>query len=261
MLELLYNVNAELGLLIFLGISISFSVSIYMVANFFVKNILNKKNEVVGRMLFRVTASLLALILSITFANQRINYFKIKQSIEAEAAQLVDIHVDLDLYGGSEANEIQIKIRDYVVNVSEDGWVSLQEDPFQSSQFTQFLEIYEDINRLVPETYLQNRLMNNLAKDIDEVSDFLQARIYSTRSDSNYLIYTSIFGVAAVMILFSIYPPDKLNVSFLVVYVGFISIVLYFILMMSNPLRGPLKIEAGPFIMLKESIEASSQFD
>ena len=199
---------------------------------------------------------MLGLLLSITFANQRVSYFNIKTTIEAEASKLVDIHIDLNLFNSEESKLIQVKVRDYIMSISEDGWLSLYENPFKSRQFVQFLEIYEDINRLEVKNDFEKGLKQNLKSDIDEVSDFLQARVYSTRQESNHLIYTSFFGLTVIMILFAVYPPDKITVGFLTVYVAFIGIVLYFILMMSNPLRGPLQIDPGPFLILKETMEA-----
>jgi len=258
MIDILYNLSLVTGLVLFSSMTILFSFAVYLIVHYLIKNNLKKDHERVGRTLFRVAASLLALILSITFANQRVSYFKLKTTIEAEASKLVDIHIDLDLINTEESILIQKKVRDYIITISEDGWLTLYQDPFKSRQFVQFLEIYEDINRLEFKNEFEQGLKQNLKSDIDEVSDFLQARVYSTRAESNHLIYTSFFGLTIIMILFAVYPPDKITVGFLAVYIAFIGVVLYFILMMSNPLKGPLQIEPGPFIILKETIEANN---
>jgi hypothetical protein len=258
MIDLLYNLSLKAGLPLFLVITILFSFAVYLIVHYLIKNDIKKNHERVGRILFRVAASLLALILSITFANQRVSYFKLKTAIEAEASKLVDIHIDLGLIDTEKTKLLQVKVRDYVMTISEDGWLTLYEDPFKSRQFVQFLEIYEEINRLEVKNEFEKEMKQNLKSDIDEVSDFLQARVYSTRAESNHLIYTSFFGLTVIMILFAVYPPDKITVVFLASYISFIGIVLYFILMMSNPLKGPLQIEPGPFLMLKETIESNS---
>lgn len=256
MVELLYSLSLETGLILFLVMSILYSFVVYLTFHYIIRSLIKKNHERVGRTLFRVSASLLGLLLSITFANQRVSYFNIKTTIEAEASKLVDIHIDLDLFNSEESKLIQVKVRDYIMSITDDGWLSLYENPFESRQFVQFLDIYEDINRLEVKNDFEKGLKQNLKSDIDEVSDFLQARVYSTRRESNHLIYTSFFGLTVIMILFAVYPPDKITIGFLTVYVAFIGIVLYFILMMSNPLRGPLQIEPGPFLILKETVEA-----
>ena len=257
MIDILYNLGLGTGMALFIAVSILFSLAIYLTTHYLIRSALKKNHERVGRTLFRVGASLLGLLLSITFANQRVSYFTLKTTIEAEASKLVDIHIDLGLINTEESKSIQGKIREYVMTISEDGWLTLYKDPFRSRQFVQFLEINKDINYLKVKNDFEKGLKQNLRSDIDQVSDFLQARVYSTRTNSNHLIYTSFFGLTVIMILFAVYPPDKITVGFLTVYVAFIGIVLYFILMMSNPLKGPLQIEPGPFLILKETIESN----
>ena len=259
MIEFLINQSLGMGLAIFVFITIAFALITYTSFHYLIKDSLHKSHERVGRTLFRVAASLLALILSITFANQRVDYFKLKNSLEAEASKLVDLHLDLELYDTEETILIQEKIRDYIMYISEDGWKSLHKDPFRSRPFVLFQEIYLEINNLEPKTSFQERLKQNLLNDIDLISDYLQVRLYSITTESNHLIYTSVFGLAVIMILFTVYPPDRITIGFLSIYVAFIGVVLYFILMMSNPLKGPLQIEPGPFLLLKETIEANSQ--
>jgi hypothetical protein len=261
MIDFLIDLSLRTGLGIFIITTISFSLIIYLTFHYLIKDNLKKKHETVGRILFRVAASLLSLILSITFANQRVDYFKLKSSMVAEASIMVDLKMDLDLFDTEEAYLIQNKILDYVLFVSTDGWKSLHEDPFKSRPFALFREIYRDINHLEVKTPLQEKLKENMLNDIDEVSDYIQIRLYSSREGSNPLIYTSVFGLAGIMILFSVFPPDRLTIGFLVIYVAFIGIILYFILMMGNPLKGPLQIEPGPFILLKETIEANAQLE
>ena len=257
MIDFLLGLNLGVGLMIFVLITVSFSLAIYCTAHYIVKKHLKKSHERVGRNLFRVAASLLALILSITFANQRVDFFNIKNSIEAEASAIVDIKIDLDLFDTDEGYVIQEKLFDYISRTSKDGWQSLQNNPFRSEVFVLFREIYYDINHLEASTPFQERIKGNLLNDIDNMSNYLQVRLYSYKQASSPLIYISILGLAIIMILFTVYPPDRVTIGFLIVYISFIAIVLYFILMMSNPLSGPLQIEPGPFLVLQETIEAN----
>jgi len=258
MIDFLIDLSLVQGLGIVIVTTITFSLIIYLPFHYLIRSHLKKKHVTVGRILFRVAAALLSLILSITFANQRVDYFKLKSSLVAEASVMVDLKIDLDLFDTKEAYEIQEKIIDYVLFISEDGWKSLEADPFNSRPFTLFREIYLDISNLEANTPLQKGLKENLLNDIDHISDFIQVRLYSSREKSNPLVYTSVFGLAAIMILFSVFPPDRLTIGLLLIYVSFMGIILYFILMMGNPLKGPLQIEPGPFNLLKETIEANA---
>ena len=255
MIELLLDLSVTAGLIFFVLLTIAFCLVTYLIAHLLFRNHLQKEHERVGRVLFRVSASLLAFLLSITFANQRVDYFKIKQSLESEAAKLVDIHLSLELYDTPEARSIDSKILNYVKLVSNEGWKSIQTNPFHSNTVILFKEIYTDIYNLDPTNSFHAKLAADLASDISQMSDYLQVRLYSVRPEYNYLLYTSSFGLFVIMILFSVYSPNKITLIFLGLYVSFIAVVLYFILMMNFPLKGPMQVSGEPFHMLRETIE------
>jgi len=257
MLKLLLPIPLYIGLPLFMIFIVLLGGLIYIGSHRLLKRYIQKQHERVGRVLFRTSASLLGLILSFTFANQRVDYFRLKQSLVSEASQIVDIHMGLNLYNSPEAKRIQEEVRDYVLFITEDGWKSINKDPFLSRTFSQFFKIYVNIHKLKPENSLQEELRSSLVADIDQVSDYLQVRMYSTRPEQFNLIYTSVFGLFVIMVLFSVYPPNGLNIMFLSLYNAFIGLLLYFILMMNNPLTGPLQLKAEPFFLLKETIESN----
>ncbi len=253
--ELLIHLPLYIGLPLFMILVALLAAGIYLLSRKFIEPHLKKEHERVGRVLFRTSASLLALILSLTFANQRVDYIKIQNSLEAEAAQIVDIVMDLKMYKSLEATKIQEEMKSYILYTLEDGWESILIDPFNSRPVVQYSKIYESIHYLEPVNPMQIALKESMLADIDEVSDFLQVRLYSAQKDPLNLIYTTLFGILAVMILFSVYAPNKLNLLFVSVYNVFLGLVLYFVLMMGNPLRGPLQIKPIPFELLKYTIE------
>jgi hypothetical protein len=255
MADFLIPIPMILGLPLFMLIVIVIGGSLYFGAHRLMNKHIRKEHERVGRVLFRTSASLLGLILSFTFANQRVDYFRLKQSLESEASSLVDIHMGLRIYNTAEANIIQKEVRDYIFFITEDGWKSINTNPFLSRTFQQFFKIFEHIHELNAENEHQQQIKNDLIQDIDMVSDYLQVRMYSSRPEQFNLIYTSVFGLFVIMVLFSVYPPNRLNIVFLSLYNGFIGLLLYFILMMNNPLMGPLQVKPEPFLILKESIE------
>jgi len=257
MSELLLPIPLYIGLPLFMIIIVLLGGLIYTGSYRLLKRYIQKQHERVGRVLFRTSASLLGLILSFTFANQRVDYFRLKESLVSEASQLVNIHMGLNMYNSPEAKRIQEEVRDYVFYITEDGWKSINEDPFHSRTFNQFYKIYVNIQELKPVNPFQEEVRSSLIADIDGVSDYLQVRMYSTRPEQFNLIYTSVFGLFVIMILFSVYPPNRLNIMFLSLYNAFIGLLLYFILMMNNPLTGPLQLKAEPFNLLKETIESN----
>lgn len=257
MSELLLRIPLYIGLPMFMIFIVLLGGLIYIGSHRLLKRYIQKQHERVGRVLFRTSASLLGLILSFTFANQRVDYFRLKQSLVSEASQIVDIHMGLNLYNSPEAERIQEEVRDYVFFITEDGWKSINKDPFLSRTFSQFFKIYVHIHELKPGNPFQEEVRSSLVADIDQVSDYLQVRMYSTRPEQFNLIYSSVFGLFVIMVLFSVYPPNGLNIMFLSLYNAFIGLLLYFILMMNNPLTGPLQLKAEPFNLLKETIESN----
>jgi len=251
-MDVFFQWPLEYSLAVFLFVTLVLSIIIYLTAHSLIKNKLSKPHERTGRVLFRTTASLLALLLSFTFANQRVNYYKIKDSLELEASHLVDIWLDLQLFGTPEASEIQEKVKHYIRIILHEEIKPNEDKPLFGPPVGIFISIYNKISELEPTTEKQMQLKQNLLVDIDEVSDFMQVRSYRSKPEPLVLIYIATFGFVVSCILFSVYKPDKISITFLSLYNAFVAIVLYFIIMMNNPLIGPLKIQNEPFKMIIE---------
>lgn len=217
-----------------------------------IKKHLNKPHERTGRVLFRTTASLLALLLSFTFANQRVNYYKIKDALENEASQLVDIWLDLQLFGTPEALDIQEKVKHYIRTILHEEINSNIKNPLFGPPVGIFIMLYNNISELETSNPRQEKLKENLLLDIDQVSDFMQVRNYRSKPEPLILIYIATFGYIVSSILFSVYKPDRISITFFSLYNAFVAIVMYFIIMMNNPMIGPLKIVNEPFKMIIE---------
>jgi len=251
-MNFLYDWPIEYSLSSFLLIAILCSLFIYLVSHKAVKNSLKKQHERTGRVLFRTTASLLALLLSLSFANQRVNYYKVKDALESEASQLVDIWLDLQLYGTPEASDLKEKVKFYIRSILHEDIDYNHENPLFGPPVGIFIMLYNQISELEPQTAKQKLLKQNLLTDVDEVSDFMQVRNYRSKPEPLILIYIAAFGFIVSSVLFSVYKPDRITISFFTLYNAFVAIVLYFIIIMNNPLIGPLKIQNEPFKMIIE---------
>ena len=255
MFNLLFELSVIPGILLFLVCINILGIIIFHACHYLFSKKLSKQHIQIGRVLFRTSASLLALLLSFTFASQRVDYYTIKQSLESEASQIVDIHMDLELFGNLSAERIRQKIRNYVGVILAEGWKPISDNPFQSRTFLLFFEIYQDIHHLDAENDYQRQLKSNLISDIDEISDYMQVRIYKTRPDIPFLLYIALFGFGVVMIFFSVYTPDRVSISFITLYNSFIGLILYFTVLMNNPFIGPIQIQPESFRILQEAID------
>lgn len=241
-----------LSLPVFLSVSVISSIIIYLISHKVIAKQLKKQHERTGRVLFRTSASLLALLLSFTFANQRVNYYKIKDSLESEASHLVDISLDLQLFGTPRAKELQEKVKHYIRSILHNEFKAENENPFFTPSVSIFIMLYNNICDLETTTPKQELLKKNLLVDIDAVSDYMQIRGYRSRPEPLNLIFIATFGFVVSCILFSVYKPDKISITFLSLYNAFVAVVMYFIIIMNNPLIGPLKIANEPFKILIE---------
>lgn len=251
-MNVFYDWPLGVSLPVFLFVTVLVSMLIYLISHRIVLKRLKRRHERTGRVLFRTTASLLALLLSLTFANQRVNYYKIKDSLESEASHLVDITVDLQLFDTPRAKELQEKVKHYIRSILHEKQKTEDENPFFTPSVSIFIMLYNNISDLEATTPKQVQLKQNLLADIDAVSDFMQVRGYRSRPEPLNLIYIAAFGFIVSSILFSVYKPDRISISFLSLYNGFVAIVLYFIIIMNNPFIGPLRIENEPFKILIE---------
>lgn len=219
-----------------------------------VQSFLTKEHEKIGRLLFRVTAGLIALLVSLSYANERVAQSKIIDSLEAEASLIVNSILILDMIDDPNALKIRLALIDYISITMTKDWEDVESDPFFSKASTRLREAYEGAVRLNIEDpdrkALKERLMNNL----DQVVQFMQVRIYSRSALMPNLIYILLLGLFLMWTFFTVYKIDVISLSFITLYNIFIGVLIYFILALSNPLTGPLKIDANAFEVVDEKI-------
>lgn len=212
---------------------------------------LTKQHEKVGRVLFRVTAGLIALLISLSYANEKVNKSKILDSLESEAALIVGIIIDLELYNTKESSIIIKNISDYINLTLKDDWKDIDNNPYFNNANKSLIEINSLIYSLPVNSKKQELIKNNLINKVHEVIQFMQIRIYSQITVVPYLIFILAVGLIFMWIFFTVYNLDLVSLLFLSLYNVFIAILIYFVFLLSNPLVGPLKIDAHSFTIIK----------
>ncbi len=240
------------GLIIFAaGLAIP-GLIIVLISRILVKNRLTKQHERVGRLLFRVTASLLALLISLSYANEKVSYNKVSNSLEEEAATIASVMLKLKIHRSALAEQTRDDIVDYVEFTIDDGWVQVVNNPYVSKIWAKIVFINIVVRELSEDSEKQKMLKSSIISDIDLITKSLQIRIYSSRFHLPYLTYILGFGLMIVWCFFSVYRLDRISIVFITLYNIFIGVLLYFVIMLGNPMTGPLKIDPAPFITLKE---------
>lgn len=250
-MDFLLRIPIWLGLLIVIITTTIPGLIVVIQAKKYLINKITRQHEKVGRIMFRVTAGLIALLISLSYANERMNQKKIIDSLENEASLIVNITLGLNLYDIKETNVIEKKIIDYVNYTIDDHWENISKNPY----FSDATEILREINALIYDLPVASKnheiIKLNLIKEINEVNKLMQIRIYSRYATTPYLVYILFLGLLFMWIFFTVYKLDFIALLFLSLYNILISVLIYFVFMLSNPLVGPLKIEADSFSIIK----------
>ena len=219
---------------------------------YIIRNHLTKQHERVGRLLFRVTASLLALLVSLSYANEAINYNKVKGSLEEEASLIAGVVIKLALHRSNEAEMIREGLLKYVNYTIEDDWQHMVSNPYQTKMMGVMVNINTFARTLPSDTELKRILKTEIIQDMDMITKTMQIRFYSTNFRLPYLTYITALGLVISWCFFAVYQLDGISVAFLSIYNVFIAVILYFVIMLGNPLSGPLKIDPEPFNSLEQ---------
>lgn len=237
--------------LITLGIAIP-GLMVIFIARRIVRERITKEHERVGRLLFRVTASLLALLISLSYANEKVGYNKVVNSVEAEAALIASAYLKLGMHKTLLAEKVKEDLKQYVEFTIEDDWSKVISDPYVSKMWGAIYNINVKVRALDQTTAMKASLTSSIIEEIDMITNTLQIRIYSTNFHMPYLTYILGLGLLIVWCFFSVYRLDSISVFFITIYNMYIGVLLYFVIMLGNPLGGPLKIDPAPFRTLLE---------
>jgi len=217
-----------------------------------IENRITKQHERVGRLLFRVSASLLALLISLSYANEKVNYNKVVDSLEEEASLIAGVMLKLKIHHSPLAEEVREGLINYVEFTIDDGWNDAINNPYLSKMWGTIVYINMIARELPDDTRKQEILKTEIIEDINMITQTLQIRFYSTYFHLPYLTYILVFGLFIVWSFFSVYRPDRISLFFLTLYNIFIAVLLYFVVMLGNPMVGPLKITPESFSVLKD---------
>ncbi len=253
MISTLISLPIALGLLIFITLFLVIGFSSYAFTRWLIVKNLVPENKEIASQLLRLSGALLALLLSLTFADVRSELIKLSDSIDLEAAQIVDMYSDLEMYGTTDANLIMDKLKEYTKSIIENEWDKLSQNSFDMSTFHLAEEIQEDILNLNPASKKGELLRANLMDDLDEISDYRQMRQYASKTDPPIFFYISLFGFVITIGLFSVYQPNRNSLLLLGFYCAFIGVVVYFILTLSHPFVGTMKIQPETLITIYET--------
>lgn len=217
---------------------------------------IGKEHEKIGRLLFRVTASLIAFLISLSYANEQLAKGKIADTLEREGALLGSSVVLLRESGDVRAPKIEQQLIEYVAFTVKDDWNSMHRNPYLAEGPEALKKAYVLALEMSAENRKELMIQNKLLSNLDEIIKLMQIRVYSDPVLMPNLIYILAIGTFSMWIFYSVYKLDAISIGFITLYNIFLGVLFYFVFALSNPLIGPLKIEAHSFeIILQKGIE------
>jgi hypothetical protein len=213
--------------------------------------------EKVAANVLRLSGALLGLLLSLTFSSILTKIAKVRDTVELEAAQLADIHNDLEQFETEAATAIQGDVMTYTKILIDEEWDSLARDHLSPSAQALFGKIQLGILDLETVTPRQISLRSNLIQDIDEISDFRQARLHHATVDSLLFLSIALVGFVVVSALFSVQETNFAALILISLYFIFVGVVLYFIVAMNDPFSGVSRVSVEPIKTVFQNMTSS----
>ena len=250
-MEFLLDLPFYLGMLITVFFISTMCLIVVKLTQQLIGRKLTKQHEKIGRLLFRVTAGLIALLLSLSYANEKVRLNKIVDSMEVEASTIVTVSMRLNHFDSDESKAALMHIMNYVELTINDDWKVIEKDPFFSKITQSLRKAYEQILLMPTENEAEANTKEMILRDLNEIIKLTQIRIYSQTASTPYLIYILLIGLTFMWIFFTVYKVDFVSVLFLTLYNTLIAVLIYFVFSLSNPLIGPLKVKPESFILVK----------
>jgi len=250
-LEKILELPLLIGLLITASSVSLAGIIIVSISKKLIKNSITKQHGRIGRLLFRVVAGLIALLVSLSYANEKIRQNKIVDSMEEEASMIINLSMRLKHFEGEEAADAYKKIVNYVELTISDDWENVDDNPFFSRITQSLIEANYIILQIPVTNDIEKFEKEMILNDLNELIKLTQIRAYSHHVTTPYLIYILLFGLTFMWIFFAVYEINVISLSFLTLYNILIAVLIFFVFSFGNPFIGPLKIKPHSLIIVK----------
>ena len=254
MIDTLFSTSSVVSLLIFVFGMVFIGLIAYLIGYRLFGTSADSNTKEVATILFRAVGVLLGLMLSLNFANVRLEFVKIQDSVEQEAEEIGELAGDFKRFGSEAATILHEKLIDYVKIVINEEWPQLAKGSESQAAHKLFYEIEDGILALKPESQYQQDLRNRLLKDIDELTDYRLARVFSGNVSLKWFLIVVLIGFFMSSFLLCVNPLRLTTLIFISCYSSFIGIVLYSIVALNQPYQGFIQVSVKPFKTVYQSL-------
>ena len=214
------------------------------------------ENSNLALQLFRVIGTLLVLLLSLTFADVRIETGAIRNSVDVEAGLLGDTFRNLDAFGTAEAEAISAQLLEYIDAVIENEWAALRRGEIAEDVLELFRDLEIAVLTLETTTTLQEELRLWMIDDIDAVSDSRLMRLTRISKSVPVFLYIAFLAFLWSNAMLSVFTPRNKAVVFIGGYCAFVGVVIYVILAMSSHFEGVGAVTPDSLEYLSDYVKA-----
>jgi len=214
----------------------------------------SETRDLAGSVVLRV-AGLHALILALVFAQENIDYNRIKKDLVDEATAIADIYNDIRRYGTVKEAEVQAALSGYTRVVVEEEWDRLAREDLLSAEAWKLREdVYQAVLDLVPQTPRQDSLRGHMITKIQKIAEFRQERQNSALAEINGLFwFAAVAGIVLVTVPYFVFPPTALHLLLLSIYGAFTGVIMFITYAFSDPYSQPGRLDPVAFEALLRS--------
>jgi hypothetical protein len=214
--------------------------------------------DLASSVLLRISA-LHGLILALVFAQEMLEYQRLRLETATEANALADIYFDADRYGGSETIKIKDTIYAYVGQVLKEEWRALGTTGRLTGQgWALWDKAYAGILDLTPVNERQTSLRAHMLDRVHVVAEMRVNRENHGQDSTNTMFwFAAIFGILFIAMAYYAYPPRRLNLVLISLFGAYTGLVLFFIYAFSNPYNEPAAMNPGAMERLQDQLDRS----
>ncbi|MDJ0868667.1 MAG: DUF4239 domain-containing protein [Myxococcota bacterium] len=247
MIDWLIGLPVSLGLALSALAAIAFGTPAYLLGWSLVRRDPTNDVMLLGGNLLRVSGTLLALLLSLTFAEVRSELGTLRDSVEQESEHLEDVHHDLARFGGAAAERLRDLVIAYASSVVRDEWPALARGVADERTSELFDRLEAGVIELEPATEEQETLHERMLVDFDQITDLRIDRHFHAVVAPPAFLYIAALGFLCTMGMLGVHAPTVRSLALIFFYCAFIGVVVYFILSLSHPFEGIARIGPEPF--------------
>lgn len=225
--------------------SIGLALSFYALGRRFLVNRIDEHSkDMASSIIFRVSA-LHGLILALVFAQELLNYNKVRTVVAQEAIAVGDVFFDLGRLDPDATLEIRKSLANYAHIVVHEEWERLGNgEGLSPAAWRHWEAAYQGALDLEVKGHRNETLSAHVVSTIRKISGYRRARENAADFGLNPLFWTvAFFGIMFISVPYLTFPPTFMNITMLSIFGAYTGLVIFVIAAAANPYNAPAKLQ------------------